>query len=31
VNAKIPTALDSEHQQKLAELQNLRGSSFDRT
>ncbi len=31
VNAKIPTALDSEHQQKLAELKNMWGSSFDRT
>jgi len=27
VNAKIPTALDSEHQQKLAELKNLRGAA----
>jgi putative membrane protein len=29
VNAQIPTALDSEHQQKFAELQNLWGKSFD--
>lgn len=29
VNADIPTALDSEHQQKLTELQNLWGQSFD--
>jgi putative membrane protein len=30
VKANIATALDSEHQQKLAELQNLWGSSFDK-
>jgi putative membrane protein len=29
VNADIPTALDCEHQQKFAELQNLWGQSFD--
>jgi putative membrane protein len=30
VNANIATALDSENQRKLAELQNLWGSSFDK-
>jgi putative membrane protein len=29
VNAKIPTALAGEYQQKMAELQNLWGQSFD--
>jgi putative membrane protein len=29
VNADIPTTLDCEHQQKLTELQNLWGQSFD--
>jgi putative membrane protein len=29
MNADIPTALDCEHQQKLTELQNLWGQSFD--
>jgi putative membrane protein len=29
VNADIPTTLDCEHQQKLIELQNLWGQSFD--
>jgi putative membrane protein len=29
VNADIPTAFDCEHQQKLTELQNLWGQSFD--
>jgi putative membrane protein len=31
VNARIPTALDAQRQQKLAQLQNFWGSSFDRT
>ncbi len=29
VNADIPTAIDREHQQKLTDLQNLWGQSFD--
>jgi putative membrane protein len=29
VNTDIPTTLDCEHQQKLTELQNLLGQSFD--